>query len=116
MPIFDTLCKRLFIDSHPEPLKIQDRYLSSNDFMYLCRIGMEKLFQTCRERNIDLIGITKTTNDCSFLRLLITIQSIENLSTKKIRKIFSQIDDCRMLDIWIEPYKKIVCTENMIQP
>lgn len=112
MPIFNTLCKRLFIDSHPEPLKIQDRYLSSDDLMYLCRIGIEKLFQTCRDRNIDLVGITKTTNDCSFLRLLITIHSIENLSTKKIRKIFSQIDDCRMLDIWIEPYKKIVCTRE----
>ena len=112
MPIFNTICQSLFIDSIPEPLKIQDRYLSSDDLMYLCRVGMEKLFQTCREKNIELVGVIKTTNDCSFLRLLITIQSMENLQTKKTRKIFSQVDDCRMLDIWIEPYKKLVCTRE----
>jgi len=73
---------------------------------------MEKLFLTCSEKNIELIGLTKTTSDCSFLRLLITLNSIDDQDTEKIRKILSQIDDCKLLQSWIEPYQKLVCTRE----
>jgi len=110
--IFENFCKQLFLESHPDPLKIDDRYISSEELMYICRIGMEKLFLTCSERNIELIGLTKTTNDCSFLRLLITVNSLDNQDTDKIRKILSQIDDCILLQSWIAPYQKLVCTRE----
>lgn len=110
--IFENFCKRLFLESQPDPLKIDDRYMSSEELMYICRIGMEKLFLTCSERNIELIGLTKTTSDCSFLRLLITLNSIDDQDTEKIRKILSQIDDCKLLQSWIEPYQKLVCTQE----
>lgn len=110
--IFEFFCKRLFLESHPEPLKINDRYISSEELMYLCRIGFENLFNICSEKNIDLIGLTKTTNDCSFLRLLITLNSLNDGDTRKIRKILSQIDDCKMLASWIAPFQKLVCSRE----
>jgi len=80
--------------------------------MYVCRIGMEHLFQMCSEKNIELVGLIKTTNDCSFLRLLITTLSINELDTTKIRKILAQLDDCKVLEHWIAPYQRLVCTQE----
>lgn len=112
IPIFEDICKRLFVESLAEPLKIEGEHLSSDDLMYLCRVGLNALFKICREKNIELVGVTKTTNDCSFLRLLITLNAMEGRDTKKIYKILSQIDDCKMLGSWISPYQKLVCTRE----
>lgn len=112
MPMFEDICKRLFIESMAEPLKIDNQSISSEDLMYLSRVGMEKLFQLCLEKNIDLIGLTKTTNDCSFLRLLITLNALQDKDTSKIRKILLQSDDCRTIEYWSEPYHELVCTRE----
>jgi len=110
--LFETVTRRLFEETHPDPLRFGDRYVSSDELMFVCRIGMEYLFSLCSERKIDLVGVIKTTNDCSFLRFLITHFALNGMDTTKIRKIFAQLDDCKVLEHWIAPYQKLVCTRE----